>query len=180
MLRVACYVLCIFLVLTVIFFPLVQTRFSQTSYNEINSTSERLSGYQEASQIFKYKPWLGVGVGNYTAYLIQKNPNLPGYTYQPVHNVPLLLVTELGIVGCLLILIIIGAFITYHILHITYQSGDNKSRKLCYVLCVMCYALLILFDHYMYTSFTGLIIGSSFFGLMFLKIRTSDYDKVFR
>ncbi|MEK7125252.1 MAG: O-antigen ligase family protein [Patescibacteria group bacterium] len=42
---------------------------------------------------------LGVGTGNFVGWLMERHPNLSRYLYQPVHNVYLLLYSEVGIVG---------------------------------------------------------------------------------
>jgi hypothetical protein len=45
--------------------------------------------------------WTGVGIGNFTSWLSRWDPTMPWYMYQPAHNVPLLLYTELGAIGVL-------------------------------------------------------------------------------
>ena len=109
-----------------------------------------------------------MGVGNYTLALYQLNSNRPGWEYQPAHNVGLLFLAEMGVVGLLLLFFVIVSFITYHLPLITYQRlrvGGYRCVT-CYVLCVMCYATLAFFDHYLVSSYVGLILTGIFWGLI--------------
>ena len=149
-LRITSYGLLIMTILSIIFFPIVQTRFSQETVNEIISTDERLDGYSEAGKIFKQNIFFGVGAGNYTAAAYRLNPNLPGWTYQPVHNVPLLILTELGIIGSALL---IGVFISF----------IRLIPRHFYII----YGLLLLFDHYLFSGYTGLMLSAVFLSGLF-------------
>ncbi|MBI5222552.1 MAG: O-antigen ligase family protein [Candidatus Magasanikbacteria bacterium] len=150
-------------------------QFNFSSSSEIRSIEERQAGYGEAWQIFRAHPWLGVGAGNYTLALYQLNPNRPGWEYQPAHNVGLLFLAEMGVVGAALLLFVIISFITYHISHITYQKPrvDLSRGVTCYmfhgtwyVLCVTCYLTLAFFDHYLISSYIGLVLTGIFWGLI--------------
>ncbi|MFA6427866.1 MAG: O-antigen ligase family protein [Candidatus Magasanikbacteria bacterium] len=153
------------LLLTGIFFPLVKTRFSNQSVSEVRSTEERISGYGEAIQLFKQHPWVGVGSGNYTVAVLAQKPSTPGWQLQPVHNVFALFVVEYGLVGTMLLLGIVLSFIIYHVSRNTYQR-DNKNL-MCYVLCAMCYVLLAMFDHYLLSSYVGILLILAFFGVIY-------------
>jgi O-antigen ligase len=165
-LRFTIYTLLTFAILTTIFFLLVQTRFSNTSYNETVSISERLYGYSESLTVTNKNLLFGVGAGNYTVALIELNPYKPGWSYQPTHNVLLLILTELGLVGKLLLSIVILTFL------ILLRSQKILFKPEIYLLFTV-YCLLIIFDHYMYSSFTGLLIAESFFGLILLHQKSS-------
>ncbi len=150
------------LFLIILFFPLVQTRLLGGSAHEVASVTERVSGYEEAWQIFKMQPWFGVGAGNYTVASYNLNSSLDPWLIQPVHSVELLLLVELGILGVSLLLLAIVLFITYHISHI-------KCCRDCivwYVVCVTCYVILASFDHYLYTSYVGLALSGIYWGLI--------------
>ncbi len=93
------------LLLTTIFFPLVRTRIMGGERLEQRSTTERIEGYGEAWQLIKRYPLLGVGIGNYTVAVHHElRPNDPTWSYQPVHNVFVLILAELGLVGFLLLI----------------------------------------------------------------------------
>jgi O-antigen ligase len=89
--------LLLFSCLLFIYLPLIKTRVSNTSRLETKSNTERINGYGDAWQIIKQNPLTGVGLGNYTLALQKLKPNQPAYFYQPVHNVYLLALAELGI-----------------------------------------------------------------------------------
>lgn len=148
-----------FIVFTTLFFPLVQTRLTGSSVNEVASISDRVSGYSEAMVLFKQHPFLGVGIGNYTASAFLLNPTQPAWAYQPVHNALLLLLVELGVVGIVLLLFV---FFTYHISRITSQPQSPFFKW--YVVCVLCSVFLTLFDHYLFSSYVGLLLGALIFG----------------
>jgi len=148
----------IFILLTAIYFPLVQTRFSQNSSSEIRSTEERVSGYREALTLFKQKPWFGVGAGNYTLAAYQLNPARPGWEYQPVHNVFLLIFAELGIIGAVLLLLTILSIIS-HLLSLNKNPAP-------YILCLISYVFLLTFDHYLFSTYAGLLISTVYLGIL--------------
>lgn len=150
---------CLCIPFVVYFFPLVFTRLAHESNHEIQSTSERVLGYKESIQIWKTSPVFGVGAGNYTVAAYQLNPLQPGYSYQPVHNVPLLLLSEFGVVGLLLLF---GVIITFYRLCI--ESSFSKYQILFFS---GIFVFLSLFDHYFYSSYIGLLMGAIYFAFIF-------------
>lgn len=146
----------VFLVLASIFFPLIKNRTTHTSSLEVRSTVERVSGYHEAWNLFQERPLFGVGVGNYTAALIEKDSSRPGWEYQPVHLVPLLLLVEIGLAGVLALLIVI---INFYKLCCSVQ----KRNRLFVMLMIMPLFILALFDHFLVSSAAGvLLLGACF------------------
>jgi len=148
--------------LSIIFFPLIKTRFSHSSVNEIRSTTERISGYSESLQIFKQNPWLGVGAGNYTLATHQLDPDRPGWEYQPVHNVFALFIVEFGIIGAILILLLILSLISYLLSQKKNKENEINTNILSY-LFIIPYLLLLLFDHYLFSSYIGLVLTVVYF-----------------
>jgi O-antigen ligase len=43
--------------------------------------------------------WIGVGVGNFTSWLMHYDPTMPRFMYQPAHNIYLLAYAETGLLG---------------------------------------------------------------------------------
>ena len=152
-------------ILSVIYFPLVATRLTSQSIPEVRSVEERINGYSEAWQLFKQQPVLGVGAGNYTLALFQQDPSRPGWEYQPVHNMIVLFAVEQGIVGILLFLLVILSFIIFQISNGRYQLSGNCGS--CYLLFVICYLIFAGFDHYLYSSYVGLMLLAVFLALSF-------------
>jgi O-antigen ligase len=144
--------------------PLIQNRIIGSSSHEIRSINERISGSKEAFEIFQQHPFFGVGIGNYTAATAELNPGKPGYEYQPVHNVALLLLAELGLFGVFLISFI---FFRLQKLFVFFESEQKKNFSLFFGLFLLIFVLLGSFDHYLFSSYIGLLLGMIFFGFCF-------------
>lgn len=153
------------LFLIILFSPLVQTRVLGNSSHEVASVTERVSGYGEVLQIFKTSPWLGVGAGNYTLASYNLNPDLEAWQYQPVHNVGLLLLVELGTVGVLLLLFVFFSFIRFFV-GVIKSKGVGVLSLVGLGLLLTAYCLLLLFDHYLYTSYVGLALSGIYWGIL--------------
>ncbi len=94
----------VFVVLSALWWQPVVGRLLGGSRLEQQSVDERVGGLRDSRELLDQGWWRGLGIGSYTAVLITKHPNLQAWQYQPVHNVPLLSLLELGIVGFLLLL----------------------------------------------------------------------------
>ena len=151
----------IFLVLIFIYLPLVFTRASLSSVHEVQSIEERGAGYRQAKDLFISHPLLGAGAGNYTYVLFNSNILKGGWELQPVHNVFMLFVVEQGVVGLFLFIFVIVSFVVYQKSDIRNQLAGN-----CYLLSVICYLFLACFDHYLYSSYIGLMLGAAYFSLI--------------
>jgi hypothetical protein len=66
---------------------------------EQQSIEERVGSVGESRGLLASVWWRGVGLGNYTVTLEQARPGLRSWSYQPVHNIFLLSLTELGVIG---------------------------------------------------------------------------------
>jgi hypothetical protein len=84
------------------------------------------------------------------------NPNLQSWDYQPVHNIYLLILAELGIIGFILWLIPV-LFLT------------KKSSFICSLLFIVILAIS-LFDHYFWTLYFGILLFWLTLGLMQKKL----------
>jgi O-antigen ligase len=144
----------IFLVIAIIFSAVfwepVSTRLVGQERLEIESTTERLSYFDQAWQLIKKHPLLGVGLGNYTLAVHNEiDPDLQSWDYQPVHNIYFLVLAELGIVGLILWLALLAVFI--------FKNFKIKELVTAYPLL---FTLLFigLFDHYLLSLYFGIII----------------------
>lgn len=144
----------IFLALSFIYWPLVKTRLgSGEARLETKSNQERVSGYQESWQIIKNSPLIGVGAGNYTAALQKLQPGLKAWNYQPVHNVYLLIWSELGVLGFLGVLGMLG-ILWWEI------------RKTWGAVFIISLLFLFLFDHFWWTLPSGLLVWALVIGMV--------------
>jgi O-antigen ligase len=101
---------------------------------------------QQAVRMISAHPLLGVGLGNYTLALDEQAPG--DFPLEPVHNVALLALSELGLPGALLLAALLIAF----------AVGALRARHpLAILASAMGAALLVaaLFDHYLWTVAPG-------------------------
>jgi hypothetical protein len=128
--------------------------------------------------IFKNHPILGIGNGQFVLEM-QKYifPKLQDWQFQPVHNVFLLILSELGLVG-------LGLFIwflwkVFHVEHFKCHSGldpesnkilnqvqDDKEKKTFFKSILLSFIFIMLFDHYLWDIQQGQILLWLTFGLI--------------
>jgi O-antigen ligase len=135
--------------------PLFTTRLTQETRLEVRSVAERESQLREAWNVIREHPLHGVGPGAYTAYLAKAHPQLSAYDLQPVHNIYFLVMAEWGVVVAVII------FVAYA--YLLKRGLQNKSWFLAGIVVL---GVGGLFDHGLYTLFTGQLIW--FAGIGFL------------
>jgi O-antigen ligase len=114
----------------------------------------RLRVYYAYETIDQRLNWFGSGAGNFTVWLKSKQPNLPEYLYQPVHNIYLLLYSELGILGLITFLSLIGyAFYDFY-----HSYKFQKLFHYSFILVFVSILLIGLFDHFLWTIQQGRFI----------------------
>jgi|AntAceMinimDraft_4_1070372.scaffolds.fasta_scaffold14855_2 O-antigen ligase len=136
--------------LSIIYNPIIKNRFSNNSYAEIKSSSERVDLNNESLEIISANLFFGVGVGNYTmaSYNLNQNKNL--WEYQPVHNIFLLFLAETGLFGLILFLILLYNFKLYY-----FENNNVKNINLVLIFCLILPILLL--DHYFYSFYSSFI-----------------------
>jgi len=113
-------------------------RLEQKSVNERVDTLSQLGwdSYQTA--------FFGQGLGMNTLVTLKKYPDQPVYNVQPIHDIFILLFAEIGL---------IGAFFAFNVVRKIIKSAnkiDIMSTSL-----IMGLVIIGLFDHYLWTSWTG-------------------------
>ncbi len=149
-----CTAIVFFSFLTYTYLPLIQTRVYVQSFHEVRSIDERKSAVENALKIFLEQPWFGVGVGNYTIALKQEYPTISGSMIQPVHVIPILFLSEFGIVGLMLIMLFFSSWIY-----------AKKEKALIFFALIFILSPLFLFDHYFYSLPIGIFVLSFFWGI---------------
>lgn len=152
------FVLVIFLALTSLFLfigPLILERFLTITTSDSHSLVLRAKFAKAAISMFLFAPIFGLGPGNFI-------PNLPHFwqlqetirILQPAHNLILLVLAEVGIVGALsLTLLFVSTF--FGLLHFRQKE---KETALLFVLCLVGVFFLSMFDHYFWTLQQGVFI----------------------
>jgi len=144
----------------IILFPYIKARFFTISMEE-QAVDLRIFYNKMAVEMIKEKPVLGIGIGNfvnysqnYPAYLRAASKvagvasrsgsgqSLPDWIYQPVHNIYLLIASEIGILGLLAFL----GFVAMVII---------KKIKSTFLFLVISFLILALLDHYFWTLQSG-------------------------
>jgi O-antigen ligase len=138
------------------FSPLFLARTQGEARLEKKSVDDRVEYVVQAKEITREHFWLGVGAGNYTNAVREKNPQKKIWEIQPVHNVFLLVSAELGLVGLTLWLIFLGS---------VFLMGYKKNKIFTLVLYASCFMLYVL-DHWLWTSHFGLLFFFLLLGLV--------------
>lgn len=141
-------------VLSATHISLLKTRVQATSYHETRSVEERKNLSITAWELFKTHPLFGVGIGNYVPAVGAQNPFSSSASFEPVHMVPLLILTEFGIFGVILIAFLVVLFLKQ-------QKLKHENYFFLFVL-----SPLLLFDHYLYTLPFGILLFATYFGLL--------------
>lgn len=136
----------------------VFTRFDSTARLESKSIDERLEGVEQWQTVMSEDGKTtgrvidGVGVGNYVVALEESFPGRQVYAYQPVHNVYMLILSEVGIMGAIFILLWLASMDRYNYAQIPRVSAVGA--------LAMGNTLLIIgfFDHYIWSLWPGLAL----------------------
>ena len=115
----------------------------------------------------------GIGPGDFTGWLMEQNPNLPVYIYQPVHNIYLLIYTEIGIVGFGLFMLFLGGLLYEFIKKFKLREIKYHS----FILITLSILFMGLFDHFLLTIQQGRFVF--WLSLALFAIGTSSLNKRF-
>jgi len=158
-------------ILTQIYSFLIFQRFDLNSRLENKSVSERYSQIFEAKEIIENNIYLGIGLGNYSLKLQEKNPLTPAFSWQPVHNSFLLLWAETGIFS----LIAFCFLIAYGFIK-TWQKKQTLGLSLLVLL-----SIVLLSEHWLFSLHFGWIFLGLIFSIIFIvedKIEISPFFSV--
>lgn len=163
LLRISAFVATVFLALSALLSDVSVTRLTAAGRLETRSVSERASLLDDARRIFFVHPFLGVGPGLMPFEVAANDPTRRGWDYQYVHNIPMLIATEVGLLGLfagiLLIISLIGPL----------EKGDEERRYPLerYFTGAALVAIFAsgLFDHYLWTWWPGQVMFWAVAGL---------------
>jgi hypothetical protein len=119
--------------------------------NEERSLTERVALYERfVPFMLVTNPWFGHGIGSYALSYADFDPGHDVYTYQPIHNVALLMLAEIGILGVLAMIAWTGS--AYRI-----NLSRFPKKDALYAFGMASVVLIISFyDHYLWSSWVGL------------------------
>lgn len=151
---------------------LLVTRVQHSARLEQLSLNERTQQYDQAWEILRTQSWIkgrglqGVaGAGNYTLEVATRHPDLPIWNVQPVHNVFVLIASEMH-ASSLIWLVLIFYYCLKRALgitplssfkrHVWKQLRDPQSALPLALLTAL--IPLLLLDHYLWSLHTGLLL----------------------
>jgi O-antigen ligase len=157
--KLFCLVVASCLLAIIILFPYIKARFFTISLEE-QAVDLRFFYNKMAIEMIKEKPILGIGIGNFVNYsqnypvytkaalkMTGENTNqIPEWIYQPVHNIYLLITSEMGILGLLAFL----GFVGWNLI--------RGRKNICFLSLVSCFLIVSLVDHYFWTLQQGAIM----------------------
>ncbi|MBU1167883.1 O-antigen ligase family protein, partial [Patescibacteria group bacterium] len=143
-------------VVGLILWPLMQNRLGVQDKDGDMALSNRLHYNQEATEMIIASPFLGVGLGNSVPTLMNESPDQETWQYQPVHNLYLLVTTEIGLLGFFIFALIL-IIVSRNVLEIPLCKGKNMNILLLSGLLLGTLLIVACFDHYFWT------INQSFF-----------------
>ena len=138
--------------------PVAFTRLTARGRLEALSFTKRAAAFEEAAETLRHYGVTGTGLGASTAALRTLYPDVSIWNIQPVHNVSALLLVELGVGGVLILMV--GLFMRVKVQSSKFKI-QNKSKiqnpNYRNVLPLfICWAVLIMLDHYFWTLPAGL------------------------
>jgi hypothetical protein len=142
-------------------YPILSSRFESSNRLEVQSVNDRRTQWIEAGNLLRSpKTWiLGVGFHNEPFAVEKIKPLRKAWAYQPLHNVPGLILVELGLLGIAAILIVIVS--SDWLVH----KNWHRPSSLMAMSLGLTILVLALFDHYLWTQPSGLYLLAMFFAL---------------
>jgi O-antigen ligase len=135
---------------SLIYHDLVSTRLLAKGRIEQISLNERSQAIKEYKLASNHQLFLGKGLGTYSLYeYINDDRKHEAWYYQPIHNVYLLALSEIGLLGFLAFLV----FIFFYILEIIRKK---KKYLILSLVTILFFLIIFFFDHWFLTIPFGL------------------------
>lgn len=106
--------------------------------------------------------WFGHGIGNFVPWLMEQGIHLPREHYQPVHNIYLLIYSEIGVLGFALFTV----FLVILIYDFWRQTKLRKLYHISFALVIGSMLIVGLFDHFLWTIQSGRLMFWMSLGLL--------------
>ena len=163
--RLAVLVIVSWLFIVAAAWPEVSSRFLESSVGE-PAIQERLFfnevGLDTVRQNYP-QLFFGVGMGNFVPYYMQSLPGLEPHLYQPVHNIFILIASEVGILGLIAFVVFLASLFKKSLqsfFRLSYTHDREQMMMIFSLFFIFHFLFFIsLYDHYFWTLQQG--------GLMF-------------
>ena len=116
---------------------------------EEKSLNDRKFAIQESREIIRKNPIFGTGIGTYTYDRHSASPKFSAIQLQPVHVIFLLILSELGLIGLILAIMVI--FLWFRQLF--------SDQKIIGIMMGVSLLIVSFFDHYLWTLFSGMLLA---------------------
>ncbi|MBI5037658.1 MAG: O-antigen ligase family protein [Candidatus Kerfeldbacteria bacterium] len=137
---------------------------------EQRSSDERMMGIRDSFEQLGQTWVAGTGIGASTYANFQERPTTQDGFAEPVHDIYLLVFVELGILGGMLFLWLLGLFITSFMHQLT-RRPPVSDGYIAFAVAVACVLVIGLFEHFIWSLAFGGLLFWLLFG-MWLKIET--------
>jgi len=131
------------------------SRFDAGAVSAEGSVTDRIATYRDSLAIFREHPVTGVGIGNSTAWILRSDSDRPVWSVQPAHDVPLLVLSELGVPGLVL-------FLAFPVVIAASTRSIRHAHLAIGLLLVSLPSFLL--DHFLWDSRSGLLLASMILG----------------
>lgn len=152
-----------------VYWPAVKSRLLISSREQ--AVTQRILYNQIAGETTAEQAVLGVGIGQFVWELGKNFAGAPPYFFQPVHNIYLLISSEIGVAGLLAFLL----FIFYCFNGYRRRVGLKSWPRFSLFLVSLSLLAMGLFDHFLLTSQQGGIAFWSILGIMDAFSRKKPY-----
>jgi O-antigen ligase len=149
-------------------------RFDMATIEHEGSVSDRIVSLEDAWTLINEHPFIGVGAGNSTAAVVKGDERgikgemslRPVWSIQPAHNVFILILSELGLVGLVLFVAFPG-FQLYQGLTLRPLPRSDLDTKRSTIFGIAFLTLIpsLLLDHWLWASHFGLLFLFLLLGL---------------
>jgi O-antigen ligase len=125
------------------------------------SAIERLTQAHAAVRFFTESPVTGIGLGTFVSSAQSVIPGRDSYVFQPVHSVPLLVLSEVGLFGLML------SIVTVTVMVKAVKWSVNALAVLVGI------AVISAMDHYLMTLHQAMVIGTVSYSILYRCVRAS-------
>lgn len=130
----------------------ISVRPLSNSQFETRSTTERAQQYEEFIPTVGNRFILGLGPGTYPWAVAKVFPGREWWEYQPIHNVPFLIIGEIGILGLFCVMLWSSS-----IDRINFRRFPNRDAVTAFMMGNIVLVIIFL-DHYIWSSWPGLAL----------------------
>ena len=139
----------------------------------LKSANERLFYLNVSYGTFLANPLFGIGQGQFVASLLNF-PNILDWQFQPVHNVYLLILNELGIIGIVLFLWFLLATFSNFVPYGTKLEFTWWNTYIYFKAIFLAVLFIMLFDHYLWDIQQGQVLLWISAGLLIISSKITE------